>query len=168
MSVRHLSILFCLLSLCLLPLNALAAQPAAGTSNPAAETDSAKQLATKAAMKADATPIAVTHEGTDTLGAMLATQLREGFNTGTLFALNDKNVPKLHLLISTTAEFPSRPGVGSVYTAVWLYSERANVLSSYLAHETGIITPQNVQELAAALSSRTAGLAAKHAYVFGK
>lgn len=141
---------------------------APGEGNQAADTDTAKIAATKAAIKADATPIAVEHEGTDTLGAKLAYRLKEQFNAGTLFALHDKDAPKLQMLISSASEFPSRPGVGSVYTVIWLYSERSTVLPNYLAHESGVLTPDSLAELADKLAARTAGLAAKHSYIFSK
>ena len=141
-----------------------AATPA--ESNTAADTDTAKRMAQRAAIKAGATPIAVLHEGTDNLGAKLSYQLKEIFNSGTLFALNDKDEPKLQVIVSTVPEFPSRPGVGSVYCVVWAYSERPTALSSYLAQEVGVITPENLAELADKLAARTTGLAAKHSYIF--
>ena len=141
-----------------------AATPAEG--NAAADTDTAKRMAQRAAIKAGATPIAVLHEGTDNLGAKLAYQLKEIFNSGTMFALNDKDEPKLQMIVGTVSEFPSRPGVGSVYCVVWAYSERPTALSSYLAQEVGVITPENLAELADKLAARTGGLAAKHSYIF--
>lgn len=143
-------------------------QPQAGKSNAAADTAAGSHMATRAAIKAEATPIAVVHEGTDSLGAKLSYQLKEIFNAGTLFALNDKDEPKLQLIISTASEFPSRPGVGSVYSVVWLYTERSNVLSSYLAHEVGAFSAEKLAELADSLAARTSGLAAKHSYIFKK
>lgn len=142
--------------------------PVAPQGNAAADTATAKPLATRAVIKAEATPIAVMHEGTDTLGAKLAYQVKEIFNSGTLFNLNDKDVPKLQMFITTSAEFPSRPGVGSVYSIVWVYSERSTVLSNYLAHESGIVSGDNLSDLADKLAARTSGLAAKHAYIFNR
>ena len=139
-----------------------------GESNRAAETDSAKRLAERTAIKAGATPIDILHDGTDSLGAKLAYQLKEIFNSGTLFSLSDKDEPKLQLIIVTAQEFPSRPGVGSIYCAVWTYSERPTALSNHLAQEVGIVTPENLSQLADKLASRTSGLAAKHAYIFNR
>ena len=141
---------------------------ASAEANPKADTGTGKQLEAKSAIKADATPVAVELEGTDTLGAKLSFQLKEVFNSGTLFALNDKDTPKLVVFISTTSEFPSRPEVGSAYSVVWVYSERSSVLSNYLAHEVGVVTPEGVADLAARLAERTSGLAAKHSYIFSK
>lgn len=135
---------------------------------PEADTNNAKLAAARAAIKAGATPISVQHDGTDTLGAKLAFQLKETFNSGTLFILNEADVPKLQLLISSVAEFPSRPGVGSVYTVIWLYSERSTVFSSYLAHDKGVITPDDLDDMASKLAARTAGIVAKHSYLFNK
>ena len=141
---------------------------APGEGNPAADTDSAKRMAARATIKAGATPIAILHEGTDSLRARLSYQLKEMFNSGTLFSLSDKDEPKLQLIISTAQEFPSRPGVGAVYCAVWAYSERPTALSNYLAQEVGVVTPENLSELADKLASRTSGLAAKHSYIFNR
>lgn len=135
-------------------------------SNAAADADPAKRAAARAAIKAGAIPIAILHEGADSLGAKLSYQLKEMFNAGTLFALNDKDEPKLQMLISTVTEFPSRPGVGSLYCVVWTYSERPTALSNYLAQEVGVVTPENLADLADKLASRTSGLAAKHSYIF--
>ena len=139
-----------------------------GEGNAAADTDTAKRMAERAAIKAGATPIAILHEGTDSLGAKLAYQLKEIFNSGTMFALNDKDEPKLQMIINTVSEFPSRPGVGSLYCVVWTYSERPTALSSYLAQEVGVMTPENLAEIAEKLASRTSGLAAKHSYIFNR
>lgn len=158
---------------CASPLNAaeqkaVQSQPQASKGNAAADTPAARQMDGRTAIKANATPIAVAHEGTDSLGAKLSYQLKEIFNSGTLFALNDKDEPKLQLVISTASEFPSRPGVGSVYSVVWLYTERSSVLSNYLAHEVGAFSADTLQELAERLAERTSGLAAKHSYIFRK
>lgn len=139
-----------------------------GESNAAADTDTAKHAAERAAIKAGATPITILHEGTDSLGARLAYQLKEIFNSGTLFALNDKDEPKLQMIISTAPEFPSRPEVGSLYCVVWTYSERPTALSSYLAQEVGVITQEGMAGLADRLALRTSGLAAKHSYIFNR
>lgn len=161
--------LFIALSFLLAPPPSYAAQTSvAPQGNPAADTATAKPLGTRAAIKAEATPIAVMHEGTDTLGAKLTYQIKEIFNSGTLFNLNDKDVPKLQMFISTSSEFPSRPGVGSVYSVVWVYSERSTVLSNYLAHESGVVSGDNLSDLADKLAARTSGLAAKHAYIFNR
>ena len=143
-------------------------QPQATQGNSAADTATAQQMAAKAAIKAEGTPVSVIHEGTDSLGAKLSYQLKEIFNSGTLFALNDKDEPKLQLIISTAAEFPSRPGVGSVYSVVWLYTERSTVLSNYLAHEVGAFSTDTLSTLADSLAARTSGLVAKHSYIFKK
>jgi hypothetical protein len=131
-----------------------------------ADTDHAKQAAIRASIKAGATPVGVEHDGTDTLGAKLAFRLKEIFNSGTLFALTDGDVPKLQILIGSVPEFPSRPGVGSLYSVIWLYSERSTVFSSYLAHDKGIITPDDLEDLAARIAARTGGIVARHSYLF--
>ena len=53
-------------------------------------------------------PVNVEHEGTDTIGAKLAFDLKELFNSSSLFTLSEKDEPKLQVLISTAPEFPGR------------------------------------------------------------
>jgi hypothetical protein len=150
------------------PKNTASAGPAGAAANPAADTDSAAQLAARAAIKAGATPVEVELEGTDALGAKLAFQLKDLLNSGTLFLLSSQDVPKIRILLATAAEFPSRPEVGSVYSAIWLYYEKPTSFNSYLAREVGVITPAGAEDLAARLAERTAGIAAKYAYIFEK
>ena len=113
------------------------------------------------------TPIAVEHEGTDSSGARLATRLKESFNSSNLFLLTEKDGPKIRLLLSTVAEFPSRPGLGSAYAAVWVFSQSEATLRHFLLREVGVITPDEVTDLAAKLVERTDGLAVRYGYLFG-
>ncbi|MDR2076360.1 MAG: hypothetical protein LBP61_05455 [Desulfovibrio sp.] len=145
-----------------------AAGPAGAAPNAAADTDTAAQLKVRAAIKAGATPVEVELEGTDALGAKLAFQFKDLLNGGTLFALTSQDIPKIRILIATATEFPSRPEAGSVYSALWLYYEKPTSFNSYLAREVGVITPGGVEDLAARLAERTAGIAAKFAYIFEK
>ncbi len=144
------------------------ASPSAAAANPAADTGTATQAAARAAVKASATPVDVEIEGTDTLGARLGFQLKELLNSGTLFNLTGADMPKLRILLSTAAEFPSRPDVGSVYSAVWVYYERPTAFNSYLAREVGVIVPGDEAALALRLAERTSGIAAKYSYIFEK
>jgi predicted transcriptional regulator with HTH domain len=112
------------------------------------------------------TPIAVEYEGTDSVGAQLATRIKETLNGSNLFSLTDKDAPKLRLLLSTVAEFPSRPGVGSAYAAVWVFSQSEATLRHYLMREVGLITPAEIDGLAAKLVERTDGLAVRYGYLF--
>ncbi len=154
--------------LTLFALPAFAAESDKAKPNPAADTDTAKKAAIRTEIKAGATPIAVQLEGTDTLGARLSLQLKEIFNGGTLFFLSAKEEPKILLILHTVPEFPSRPGVGSAYSATWVYYERATAFTSYLAGEAGVISPDAVDDLAARLAERSSGIAAKYAYIFNK
>jgi hypothetical protein len=151
-----------------LPRNAASAGPSGAAANAAADTDSAVQIANRAAIKAGATPVEVELEGTDALGAKLAFQFKELLNGGTLFLLTSQDTPKIRVLLATSPEFPSRPEVGSVYAALWLYYEKPTSFNSYLAREVGVISPGGVEDLAVRLAERTAGIAAKYAYIFEK
>lgn len=111
------------------------------------------------------TPISVEFEGTDSLGSRLATRLKEVFNASNLFSLTEKDTPKLRVLISTTPEFPSRPGVGSAYAVVWVFSQSEETLRHYLNREVGLITPDEINAVADKLIERTDALAIRYGYL---
>lgn len=112
------------------------------------------------------TPVAIEFEGTDSLGARLSTRLKETLNASNLFLLTEKDTPKIRLLISTTPEFPSRPGIGSAYAAVWVFSQSEATLRHFLTREVGVFTPDEVNELAAKLIEKTDSLAIRYGYLF--
>lgn len=112
------------------------------------------------------TPVAVEFEGTDSLGSRLATRIKEQFNASNLFTLTEKDVPKIRMLLSSTSEFPSRPGVGSAYAVVWVFSQSESTLRHYLVREVGVLTGDEVNDLAAKLVERTDGLAVRYGYLF--
>ncbi len=111
------------------------------------------------------TPISVEFEGTDSLGSRLTTRLKEVFNASNLFSLTEKDTPKLRVLISTTPEFPSRPGVGSAYAVVWVFSQSEETLRHYLDREVGLITPDEINAVADRLIERTDALAVRYGYL---
>lgn len=111
------------------------------------------------------TPIAVEFEGTDSLGSRLTTRVKEVFNSSNLFSLTEKDTPKLRVLISSAPEFPSRPGVGSAYSVVWVFSQSEATLRHYLTREVGVLTPDEVNDVAARLIERTDALAARYGYL---
>ena len=122
-----------------------------------------------APVKADrTTPVAVEHEGTDTLGAKFAFQLKDAFNSSSLFTLTGKDAPKLKVFISTVAEFPSRPAIASAYSIVWTFSQAEGTLSFLLAREVGLVTAEDLAALVAKTAERTDGVAAKYSYLFAK
>lgn len=120
------------------------------------------------AKAANATPVMVELEGTDTIGAKLAFQLKETFNAGSMFTVTAKDTPKIRILIATEPEFASRPAVGSAYSVIWTYYINATSFSSYLASEVGTVDADGVNDLAARLAERTSGIMAKYAYIFEK
>lgn len=136
----------------------------------AAEAAPAKPVADKPVeVKADrTTAVAVEHEGTDTLGAKLAFQLKGTFNASSLFTLTEKDAPKLKVVISTMTEFPSRPNIASVYGVVWAFSQAEGTLSFMLAREVGVVNAEDLDALIAKLAERTDGIAAKYSYLFKK
>ena len=104
-------------------------------------------------------------EGTDSIGARLGTRLKERFNQSNLFTLNDdeeKDMPKLRLLVSTAPEFPGRPGVGSVYGVSWVFSQGKGYLGYLLAREVGTVNYDDLDALVDRLVERTDGIAAKY------
>jgi len=112
------------------------------------------------------TPVAVEYEGNDSIGAALSMSLKERFNTSSLFSLSEKDIPKIRLLLATVPEFPSRPGIGSAYSAVWVFSQSESTLRHFLQTEVGVITQNEVQELSAKLIEITDRLAVKYSYLF--
>jgi len=112
------------------------------------------------------TAVAVEAEGNDSIGAQLSTRLKESFNASNLFTLSGKDEPKIRVLISTVPEFPSRPSVGSAYTIIWLFSQSEGTLRHFLMHETGVISSENVDGLAAQIVERTDGISARYGYLF--
>ena len=111
------------------------------------------------------TVISVQAEGNDSLGARLATRLKERFNASNLFALNDdeqKDVPKFKLLLSTAPEFPGRPAVGSVYGVCWVFSQGKDYLGFLLAREVGTVNAEELEALVNKLVERTDGITAKY------
>ena len=89
----------------------------------------------------------ITLEGTDSIGARLGTSLKERFNKSSLFTLNDdeeKDQPKLYVMLETKAEFPDRPGVGSVYSVCWVFKQGKGYLGYLLARELGTVSYDEV------------------------
>lgn len=139
----------------------------ARTSFAATQPQPARPVADKPAVAADrSTTVAVEHEGTDTLGAKLAFQLKGTFNSSSLFSLSEKDEPKIKVLLSTAAEFPSRPNLASVYAAVWVFSQADGTLSFTLARDVGLVTADDLDALVARLTERTDGIAVKYGYLF--
>lgn len=111
------------------------------------------------------TLISVILDGTDSLGARLATRLKERFNQSSLFRLNpdeDKDRPELKMLLNTTPEFQSRPGVGSVFGICWVFSQGKGYLGYLLAREVGTVNAEDMDALVDKLVERTDGIAAKY------
>ncbi len=112
------------------------------------------------------TPIAVEFEGNDSIGAALAMSIKERFNASNLFALSEKDEPKIRLIVTTVPEFPSRPGLGSAYSVVWLFSQSENTLRHFLQSDLGVMTLDQVQGLTAKLLETTDSLAIRYSYLF--
>ena len=110
--------------------------------------------------------VAVVHEGTDSIGARLSTRLKETFNASNLFRLSEKDGPKMWLLLNTAPEFPERPGMGSVYSLTWAFSQNENHLSYLLSREVGTLSPDQIDALVHRIVERSDGIAVKYGYLF--
>lgn len=130
----------------------------------AAQADQAGKAQPDKPAKTDArvTAVTVIAEGTDSIGAKLVTGLKEAFNQSNLFALNEKDEPKLQLLVTTQPEFPSRPNVGSVYSVCWVFKQGEGYLGFLLARELGTINSEDIDALVAKLVERSDGIAVKY------
>ena len=112
------------------------------------------------------TSVVVMHTGSDSIGSRLATRLKEAFNASNLFKLEEKDTPKMRLLLSTMPEFPSRPGAGSIYSLTWVFSQSDGHLGYLLDRELGVLTPDGVDALVYSVLERTDGIGVKYGYLF--
>lgn len=115
------------------------------------------------------TVISVITDGSDSLGARLSTKLKERFNQSSLFRLNneeDKDAPELRFLLTTDAEFPARPQVGSIYGICWVFHQGKGYLGYLLAKEIGTFSADDIDTLVDKLVERTDGIAAKYGYLW--
>ena len=111
------------------------------------------------------TTVSVALDGTDSIGARLGTKLKERFNKSSLFTLNDdeeKDTPKLYVMVNTQPEFAGRPAVGSVYSVCWVFKQGRGYLGYLLARDLGTISAEDVEGLVDKLVERTDGIAAKY------
>lgn len=111
-------------------------------------------------------PVMVEFEGIDSIGSRLATRLKELYNSSNLFLLEGKDVPKFRVLISSAPEFETRPQIGSAYSIVWLFSLSDATLRHYLSMEVGVVSGDDVNDLAAKIVEKTDTIAMKYAYLF--
>ncbi|MDR3358927.1 MAG: hypothetical protein LBN96_08805 [Desulfovibrio sp.] len=110
------------------------------------------------------TLVSVQLEGTDGIGARLGMQLKDRFNRSSLFSLavEEKDAPKLQVMLATSPEFPGRPGVGSIYSVCWVFSQGRGYLGYLLARDLGTVNHEDIDALADKLAERTDGIAAKY------
>ncbi len=111
------------------------------------------------------TPVAVDHQGADEVGVRLAFHMKEILNKASLFELAVGKGKKIKVVLFTREEFEGRPGLGSVYGVVWLYSEGEGSLSYYLAGRVGVADSARVREAAEALVAETQGVAVRYSYL---
>lgn len=110
--------------------------------------------------------VAVLYEGTDNIGANLSTKLKETFNSSNLFTLENKDVPKIILNLSTKAEFPARPNIASIYSIVWTYNQSTSHLGYLLSKELGTISSDDINNLVNKIVEKTDIIAIKYGYLF--
>ncbi len=136
---------------------------------PAFAEEKASQIADTPAKTLDrTTAITIEHEGSDTLGSALYMKLKERFNESNLFSLEDKDMPKFRILLSTVAEFKDRPYVGSAYSVVWVFSQSEGTLRHYISREVGVLTQEDMDALVTKILEKSDGLAVRYAYLFPK
>jgi len=111
-------------------------------------------------------PVNVEHAGSDPVGIRLAFALKETFGKSPLFHITGGEAKKIILYITTKAEFADRPGLASGWSAVWLFTERSDVLSFYLESDLGFAVRDDTEDTAVALASRTEEIARRFAYLF--
>jgi len=146
--------------------NAFAGDAATGTVGGKVQQPAKAQPDTPVKAEARSTTVAVIHEGVDSIGARLAMRLKEKFNASNLFKLEEKDQPKMRLLLNTMEEFPSRAGVGSVYSITWVFSQSEGHLAYLLERDVGVLTMEGVDALTNRLLERTDGISARYGYLF--
>lgn len=112
------------------------------------------------------TVVNVQHEGTDSIGARLGTRLKERFNQSNLFTLSDaedKDTPRLGLLLTSQPEFPGRPNLASIYSLCWVLDHGKGYLLSLLGREVGTVNSDEIDALVDKVMERTDGIATKYA-----
>lgn len=143
------------LAICLCAAVPATAQPAAEAATPAA--------VQKAVKKERRTPVIVEFEGNDTIGTMLFSTLRSRLESSN--PASPAGDAKFRILLSTASEFPSRPGVGSIYTVVWTLALSEGSMEYYLVRDLGVVTPDTVEDVVDRIISRTDGVAARYGYL---
>lgn len=111
------------------------------------------------------TTISIEFEGTDSIGSKLSTRIKELMNASNLFTLTEKDSPKIRILLATISEFPQRPSVGSAYSVVWLFSQSETTLRHFLSREIGVLTADEVDQVAAMIVEQTDALAVRYGYL---
>ena len=125
---------------------------------------SAALAADEAPKKAERrTPVVVEFEGNDSIGVALFNSLQKKINSTN--PANPTREAKFRILLSTASEFPSRPGVGSVYAGVWTLALSEGSMEYYLVRDLGIVTPDTVDEVTDRIVSRTDGVSARYGYL---
>ncbi len=109
------------------------------------------------------TPVIVEYEGNDSIGNSLFTMLKgaiDGSNPA-----SPAREAKFRILLSTTSEFPSRPDVGSIYSAVWTLSMSEGAMEYFLVRDLGVVTPATMDEVVSRIIGRTDGVSARYGYL---
>lgn len=178
--MRLLRQILCLLLFCLLCLApaALAEQNATGSAgsaspgNPKAAKAVEKPAEKPAAAekKNDASdarvPVYVDYDGDDPMGQRLVFELKELFRTSAGFRLAKAGEKQVRIRLTAQVEFKDRPNLGSVYGAVWMFSEGGDVLSYYLDSAVGVVDEVILKREVQSLASRTDKLAGRFSYLF--
>ena len=86
-------------------------------------------------------------------------------NASNLFTLTEKDSPKIRILLATMSEFSQRPSIGSVYSVVWLFSQSETTLKHFLAKKIGVLTADEVDQVAAMIVEQTDTLAVRYGYL---
>ncbi len=116
--------------------------------------------------KSNRYPVTIEYEGQDSLGIRLVLEMKEYMATSKIFRLSSSDEKKIKIYIKTKEEFPSRPGLGSVYCIVWTFSAGKDVLSSYLDGEVGSISYNQVKSIVEVLLSKTDEVISQYSYLF--
>lgn len=147
------------------------AEASPSVQSPEADQPRAEPAPAPAPVEADpnerpAIPVAVVHQGDDPLGIQLAFALKETFSSSPLFRLAGAEDKRITVRVTTLAEFPARPSMGTCFGLTWAFAEKSDVLAFFLEDGAGCVSFGETGEQATAIAARTDAVADRFGYLF--
>lgn len=111
-------------------------------------------------------PIAVIYKGSEAMGRKLAFALEKQMVKSGLFRIATKaNEKQFRLTLLIQEEFPGRPTLSWIYSAIWTFSYQEDILPTYLQGKIGILAQVQVDGTAEDLAAHSFELGKKFNYL---